>query len=189
MDLPYTTRRLVAVALLLSNATACGTGTDAPAKGSDDPVCGLVSRALVRRLVGDDAIDTRGGGITSRAERVRQPSTCDVIDADLTRTMLSISVGEVTDPSRWRRTLATEEKDATDICRSYTGNPGDGYGCTYDSGTLVDGAGVNVLRGDRLIRITIMQWVRATPPQRLALAEEIARNVDANVTAYDAGDG
>ncbi|WP_460844452.1 hypothetical protein [Nocardioides ultimimeridianus] len=156
---------------------------------SNDLVCGLVSTDLVRRLVGDHAIGTRGRGITPRSQRALEPSTCDILDADRTVTLLTVSVGEVADPAHWRRTLATEEKDAGKACTSYTGDPGDGYGCTYDSGVRVDGAGVNVLRGDRLIRVTIMQWVDATPAQRLALAEDIARDVDKNVTAYDAGQG
>lgn len=184
------------LAAVLTTASACGS-TPPPtpstessnAMSSNDLVCGLVSTDLVRRLVGDHAIGTRGKGITSRSQRALQPSTCDVLDADRTVTMLTVSVGEVADPARWRQTLATEEKDAGKACTSYTGDPGDGYGCTYDSGVWVDGARVNVLRGDRLIRVTVMQWVDATPAQRLALAEDIARDVDANVTAYDTAQG
>ena len=148
-------------------------------------VCGLVSADLVKKIVGSHAIGTRGIGITPAAERAVEPANCTVQDADTSTTVLQVSIGEVSDVTHWRTQLAHEAASKGTNCVHYTSSPGIGYGCTYDSGVFVDGAGVNVVKGDRLIRVTVSHWSDVTPDDRLTLAEQIVTDVDKNVSAYD----
>ena len=48
------------------------------------------------------------------------------------------------------------------------------------------GSSVDVLRGDRIIRVVIYKWSGSTHEQRLRIAEEVVADADANLTAYDA---
>lgn len=80
-----------------------------------------------------------------------------------------------------------EQRDATyGTCHTYDADPGYGYGCVYDSGTWISGAGVNVIRSERLLRVVVHHWDKATAKQRLQLAEDISRNVDHNVNSAKA---
>jgi hypothetical protein len=108
-----------------------------------------------------------------------------VQNLDTHHTFLQVLIGEYPDQEKWRSKLDAEAKDDPDCTKRYTDDPGYGYGCVHDQGVYVFGASVNVLRGDRLIRVTVYHWTDATPEQRLALAEEIARDMDKNLTAYD----
>jgi hypothetical protein len=151
---------------------------------SEDLICGMIDVDLVRRIVGDAAIGTRGRGFTGPERLALERASCTVQNADLTQTVLQASVGMV-DADRWRQRLAREADRAGD-CVRYTSDPGEGYGCTYDSGVFVAGAGVNVLRDGRLIRVTVHHWPGVTAEERLATAEDIARNIDHNVATADA---
>ncbi|MGH3447764.1 MAG: hypothetical protein ACRDP4_09095, partial [Nocardioidaceae bacterium] len=117
--------------------------------------------------------------------RKAEPANCTVRNADRHKTLLQVLIGEYPDTRAWRDQPDREAQDEPDCTEHYTDNPGYGYGCTYDKGVLVYGASVNVIRGDRLIRVTVHHWRDATPQQRLALAEDIARDMDKNLTAYD----
>jgi|GEM_PF-3956893 len=80
-----------------------------------------------------------------------------------------------------------EQRDATyGTCHTYDADPGYGYGCVYDSGTWIFGAGVNVIRSERLLCVVVHDWDKATAKQRLQLAEDISRNVDHNVNSAKA---
>lgn len=152
---------------------------------TDGLVCGLIDRALVKRVVGDVELEEQGSGITDLERRRLEPSTCLVRDLERFKTFLNVSVGEVADPDSWREQLRTEAEQEPGSVR-YTGDLGHGYGVTYDAGSLRDGASVYVVRGQRMIRVTLHHWADATPDERLALAEEMVRDIDKNVTAYDA---
>lgn len=61
----------------------------------------------------------------------------------------------------------------------YTGDLGIGYGCTYDTCVFVDSAGVNVIKGNRLIRATVSHWPDVTAADQLS--DHYANNEDAQV--------
>lgn len=184
--------RLAVLAVLAAavTTTACSTttGDDRARRADDRLVCGLLSPDLVHQVVppGEEELT---GGIRSAAQRKVQPAECTVADARTTTTKIQVSIGEVTDPARWRSTLAREAGTASGVAEKYTGDPGDGYGSTYDQGVDVDGASVYVVRGDRLVRATVSHWTDATPQERLALAEKMVVDLDRNVTAHDRGRG
>lgn len=177
---------------LLGVLGACSSDAAVPAAESagtstaDQLVCGLLDRDLLRRVVGDAEIDTRGPGFRDRAERAVEPANCTVQDLDRGQTFLQVSIGEVDDPSGWRRKLEQEASGSYGDCtRRYDGEPGHGYGCTYDSRVFAAGAGVHVIRDGRLIRVTVHHWPDASPQDRLALAEEIADDLHRNVSARE----
>jgi hypothetical protein len=159
---------------------------------SDDLVCGMIDVALVRRIVGDATIDDDGdAGLTDETwTDGSRRADCTVRNGDATRTVVKAYVAEdATETARWRREL-DRKGDANADCVRYTGDPsdpGEGYGCTYDSGVFADGAGVHVVSGDRLIRLTVYNWLDATSSERLATAEDIARDIDHNVAGSEAG--
>ncbi len=149
---------------------------------TDDLVCGMIDVDLVRRIVGDAEIGTRGGGFSNDADLSIEPASCTVQNLDLTQTVVQASVGEAEDAEQVRRSLEADAADRPE-CTTYAGNPGYGYGCTYDSGVFVDGAEVVIIRNDHTIRVTVHHWPDVTPQERLTTAEDIARSIDANVTA------
>jgi hypothetical protein len=158
-------------------------------EAADDLVCGMIDVDLMRRIVGDATIDDGGDpGLTEDTwtEQSRR-ADCTVRDGDATRTVLKAYVAEdAAETTRWQRELDREaDGDADADCARYTGDPGEGYGCTYDSGVFVDGAGVHVVSGDRLIRVTAYNWPDATSEERLTTVEDIVRDIDANVTAFE----
>lgn len=157
-------------------------GAGGTENAANEPVCGLVDLELVQQISEDKEIDTTGRGILDKSARAAQPAQCEV-QADGT-TVLQVSIGEVEDRAYWRDQLEREAAD-TPTSTTYTGDPGVGWGRTYDRGAFVDGAGVSVLRGARLIRVTVHHWPGVTPTERLTLAEKIVRDVDENVTVYD----
>lgn len=143
---------------------------------------GLVHADLVRRVLGEATIRSRGPGIDARAGW--EPFHLTVQDADRRQNVLRVSAGEVADPGRWLRELELEAASGPDRL-AYTGDPGVGYGRLYSSRhVFAFGAGVHVLRGHRLIRVTVHHWPEASAGERLHLAEEIVRDVDTNVTAH-----
>ena len=98
---------------------------------------------------------------------------------------LQVRIGDVTDSADYWHKKLTEEAEQYGCRMKYTNDPGFGYACEYEQGIYAAGASVNVLRGDRIIRVTAYQWPDAAPSERLALAEQVARNADKNLTAYD----
>lgn len=178
---------LVAVLLLALTLSACtnDTGDDTMKTANDTLVCGLLSPSLVHEVVPAGSVGTRGEGITSAAQRQQEPAACTVQDTSSSTTKIQVSVGEVPDPAAWRSKLLAEAKTASSVSRTYDGDPGVGYGSTYDSGVYVDGASVYVVRDDRLIRATVYHWASATPEERLALAEKMVLDLDRNVTEHD----
>lgn len=79
----------------------------------------------------------------------------------------------------------SQESRYGDVAATYTGDPGTGYGATYEGGIYALGAGVAVVKGDRVIRVTVYQWPDVTPQERLDAAAKIAADADKNLTAYD----
>lgn len=180
----------VAAVLLALGLAACDQGTDErdDERGSDMDatidglVCGLVDEQLVRRVVGEDDIGTVGRGIETNPQW--EPFHCQVQNATRHRTVMQLTIGLVDDPDTTRRQLEAEA-ERTPGCTRYDGYPGVGYGCIYGpGGRFAQGAGVNVVTGDRLIRVIVKNWPDQPGKVRLALAVEIARDLDRNVTAY-----
>lgn len=149
---------------------------------TDDLVCGMIDVDLVRRIVGDAEIGTRGRGFSDDSDLSIEPASCTVQNLDLTQTVLQVSVGAVEDAEQVRLRLEADAAERPE-CTTYSGDPGYGYGCTYDRGVFVDGAEVVVIRSDHTIRVTVHHWPDVTPQERLTTAEDIARNIDDNVTA------
>lgn len=154
---------------------------------SKEPVCGLVDPDLVSEVVGGTEFRTSGAGAIPRSKRDVDVAKCTITRFSGAGPRIQVRLGEVASPEDWRERLSTEAKDAKygDPAATYTDDPGAGYGFTYESGIWALGAGVNVVKGDRLIRVVVYQWPDATPEQRLEAAEKIARDADANLTAYD----
>lgn len=157
---------------------------------STELVCGILSEELLRRIVGDAPFSTSGRGLDEQTWAGRNKSAeCRVVDDEAQRRVLSVVLIEDSDRvTRWRRML-DEEADGKANCYPYDGDPGDGYGCTHDTGTFAHGASVNVMSGDRLFRVTVYNWPDASPEERRAAAEDIVRDIDANVTAYERESG
>ncbi len=152
-----------------------------------DPVCGLVDPTLAADVVGSDEFSTNGPGAIPRAKRDTGGAHCTIRRDSGAGPRIQVRLGEVASPGEWTDKLRAEAKDITygDPVATYTDDPGTGYGVTYENGIYALGAGVNVVKGDRVIRVTIYQWPDATPEQRLEAAEKIAADADANLTAYD----
>ena len=147
---------------------------------TDQPICGLVNPDLVRRIIGDAPIDSHGNGIDIAPG---EPAQCKVQDGERGGTVMQLSIGEV-DPEVWQSKLAKDAQNTYGECvTKYEGDPGDGYGCTYDTGIFRAGAAVHVLKDNHLIRATVYNWPEATPEMRLALAEDVARDLEKNYNA------
>lgn len=185
------TRLLIGlIALMLTMAACSSSDPDESTRNGDEDmgttteelVCGLVEPDLVRRAIGDAPIETRGAGLTSDTEG---PAQCRILDGERTQTVMQLSIG-VVDPAEWSAKLAQESASPSlygTLAQEYSGDPGTGYGLTYDSGTFVAGAAVHVLKGDHLVRATVYNWADATPEERLSLAEDVARSMEANFAA------
>lgn len=147
----------------------------------------MIDRDLVETIVGSGRIGTRDSGFDSTQNLSVSPAECTVQDTTRSQTVIHVSVGEVDDVEEWQSKLRSEQRDATyGTCHTYHGDPGYGYGCIYDSGTWVSGAGVNVIRSERLLRVVVHHWDEATAKQRIKLAEDITRNIDHNVSSAKA---
>lgn len=151
------------------------------------PVCGLVDPALAAEVVGSDEFSTNGPGAIPRKDRNSSGAHCTIRRDSGAGPRIQVRLGEVASPEEWADKLRAEAKDVTygDPVATYTDDPGVGYGITYEDGIFALGAGVNVLKGDRVIRVTVYQWPDVTPERRLEAAVKIARDADANLTAYD----
>jgi hypothetical protein len=182
----------LAAALLVVLTT---TGCDAKDDKDDDvkpttstkPVCGLVDPDLAAEVVGGTEFHTTGAGAIPRSERDVGVAKCTITRFSGAGPRIQVRLGEVASAKEWRDRLSAEAKEAKygDPAATYTDDPGFGYGFTYDSGIWALGAGVNVVKGDRVIRVVVYQWPDATPEQRLEAAQKIANDADANLTAYD----
>lgn len=149
------------------------------------PVCGLVDADLVAQVVGAGKVKTNGEGAVPRSARTTGPASCSITAADASQPVIQVRIGEVVDGADyWRNQLQLEAKKAGCDLR-YTDEPGYGYACDYETGMYNPGSSVDVLRGDRIIRVVVYKWSGSTHDQRLKIAEEIVANADANLTAYD----
>ena len=148
----------------------------------------MIDRDLVETIVGSNEIGTRGSGLDSTQNLSVSPAECTVQDKTRSQTVIQVSVGKVDDVEEWESKLRSEQRDATyGTCHTYDGDPGYGYGCVYDSGTWISGAGVNVIRSEQLLRVVVHHWDKTSAKQRMKLAEDITRNVDHNVNRAKAG--
>lgn len=171
---------LSVVALLLA-LTACS--ATEPEKGdtvsttSEELVCNLISPDLVKSIIGDDPVKTSGGDFDAKSgEFVR----CRVVNDKDGTIVMQLTIGKA-DPQEWRPKLEHEMATADEHCtKRYESDPGFGYGCTYEKGLWRFGAAVHVLTDDHLIRATVYNWPDATPEERLALAEDVARDMEKN---------
>lgn len=180
----------LAICLILILASCSGAESkdrkESPVTNNRDLVCGLIDPALVEKVIGTAEVGTRGTGIIMKDKRAAEPAVCTVQDKTRSQTVIQVSVGEIDDIEGWQSKLRSEQRDATyGTCHTYDGDPGYGYGCVYDSGTWIFGAGVNVIRSERLLRVVVHHWDQATVEQRMKLAEDITRNVDHNVEVFD----
>ena len=177
---------LVLVGILLGVA-ACHDGPGSaqdPAQGSA-PVCGLVSRALAAEVVGDGPVRTTGSGAVG-ADGAAEASSCTIRPEDSrSGPYVQVRIGPVDDPDVWRSRLTTEAEDLDygTVAATYDGADGAGYGATYDRGIWVSGASANLVKGDRVVRVTVYRWRDASDEQRLSAARRIADDADANLTA------
>ncbi|MEJ7634949.1 hypothetical protein [Aeromicrobium sp.] len=152
---------------------------------TDQPVCGLVDPELVAQVVGPGELRTTGEGAVSLKARAVRPASCSIAPADGSRPIVQVRIGEVVDSADfWRKRLKQEaEKAGCDL--RYTDDPGYGYTCDYDSGLYNPGSSVEVLRGDRIIRVVAYKWSGSTHNQRVEIGEKIALSADENLTTYD----
>lgn len=153
---------------------------------STEPVCGLVRADLVRQIVGDAPIDSKPVG---PADDGGDSAQCQIANADTNQIVMQLAIGSV-DPTEWGPKLEREAKAESgygDLAKRYTGNPGMGYGLTYESGIYAQGASVYVIQGDLIIRATVYNWIDASPEERLALAEDVARDMRKNFSDVSPG--
>lgn len=192
---PWVRLRLASALLLILAIAGCNAKDDkdddvnpTSSPTSTEPVCGLVDPGLASEVVGGSEFRTTGGGAIPRSEREVGVASCTITRHSGAGPRIQVRIGEVPSPEEWRDRLSAEAKTAKygEPATTYTDDPGFGYGFTYESGIWALGAGVNVIKGDRVIRVTVYQWPDVTPEQRIEAAEKIARDADANLTAYDA---
>ncbi|MFI5429961.1 hypothetical protein [Aeromicrobium sp. UC242_57] len=152
---------------------------------TDTPVCGLVDPELVSQVLGTAEVSTTGDGAVDREVRLTAPASCSIKPADASQPVIQVRIGEVVDGADyWRKKLDQEAAKAG--CElQYTDDPGYGYACDYTTGMYNPGSSVDVLRGDRIIRVVIYKWSGSTHEQRVKIAEEIVRDADKNLTAFD----
>jgi len=176
---------VLTLAVVLASAGCRGSDDDTSA--TSGPVCGLVDPALAADVIGSDEFSTKGSGAIPESKRRSGGADCTIRRHSGAGPNIQVRLGEVASPHEWADRLRAEAEDPSygDPAATYTGDRGTGYGVTYDSGIYALGAGVNLLKDDRVIRVTVYQWPDATPGQRLEAARKIAIDADANLTAYD----
>lgn len=177
------------VAIVMTTLVACGEEEEPMDTVKAQPVCGLVDPALVAQVVGSGKVSTTGPGTVSRETRKTSPAHCSITAADASQPVVQIRIGEVVDSAdHWRKEL--EKEAAAAGCEiTYTDDPGYGYACDYTKGMYNPGSSVDVLRGDRIVRVTIYKWSGSTHAERVEIAEKMVADADANLTAYDKKQG
>ena len=98
---------------------------------------------------------------------------------------MQVRIGETADTGDVSRRRLDEEAQRGGCELRYSDEPGYGFACTYDSGMYNPGSSVEVLRGDRIVRVVVYRWSGSTHAQRLGIAEKIVVDADANLSAYD----
>jgi hypothetical protein len=187
-------RPLILGLALLATLVLSGCGSDDKddaVQTVDTPVCHLVDPTLAAEVVGSHEFKTNGPGAIPRAQRDTSGAHCVISRDSGNGPHIQVRLGEVTSPEEWHDRLGQEAKtiEYGEHAATYTDDPGYGYGLTYEGGIYALGAGVNVLKGDRVIRVVVYEWPDATPDQRLEAAVKIARDADENLTAYDKAQG
>lgn len=176
------------VALLTGTVAGCSEGAPTSSPASNEPgsatadlVCGLVGPDLVRRVVADAPIGTRGEEVDEAHGSFER---CRVVDDQTGTIVMQLTIGSV-DSAEWGPRLEQERDTASygDCAETYEGDPGIGHGCTYETGVWRHGAAVHVLTDAHLIRATVYNWPGASPDERLALAEDVARDMEKNYLA------
>ena len=179
-------RLMCAAAIIGVTLSACG-GKDEPMETTtNQPICELVKPALAAQVFGSKEVRTTGDGAVSKKARTTRPASCSITPADASQPVIQVRIGEITDSADYWRGQLKQEAAKAGCKLSYTDDPGFGYACDYETGMYNPGSSVDVLRGDRIIRVVIYKWSGSTHEQRLRIAEEVVADADANLTAYDA---
>ncbi|RYI98701.1 MAG: hypothetical protein EON52_27610 [Actinomycetales bacterium] len=181
-------RRLPALVVALAvtaTFTACDGSDDDPTSGG--VVCGLVSPKLAAEVVGDGPVRTTGSGAVVDQDGAAAGSDCTIQPEDSrSGPFVQVSIGPVSDPADWRSRIRAEAEDLGygTVAKTYDGTDGTGYGATYTRGIWIDGASANLVKGDRVVRVTVYRWRDATDQQRLNAARTIADDADSNLSAF-----
>lgn len=149
-------------------------------------VCNLVSPALASEVVGDDAFRTSGSGAIAASKQLPLMGECTISRESGVGAKIQVNIGDLMDANPIPGDIATKGQDVKygTIAAKYDGDPGDGYGMTYQDGIWALGASVNVVRDRRIIRVTVYQWADATDQERLDAAKRIAADADQNLTTF-----
>jgi hypothetical protein len=180
---------VAAFALALAPAlAACDGSPDEPAPAIDSTlvdgkVCGLFTKGLVVSVIGHPDVAVRGTGVADADKRTNDTINCEVIDDQRVRTTIQVVVGE--QPKTGRATvtamLGRERADKTGCSTpSSVEALGPGYVCRLPNGQVA----LNVLLTKRLVRLVYQPGPDAEGDS-IATAVELAKDVDANVDAYD----
>ncbi|MBW9205195.1 hypothetical protein KV102_01050 [Mumia sp. zg.B53] len=166
-------------ALLAATTVLSGCSDDEPAT-ADDLVCGILDRSAMETITGDLVVAADGEMVP--ATQRKKGSECEV--GRNGRLLLDISLRDFEDEADRTAAIAkaTESRDSlgcTDLTDAV------GYSCRFTDQQLGDKTGVIVVFDDRQVAVHARTPDRTiTPKTEDVLA--IARNVDANITAYDA---
>lgn len=194
---PAVARHLRAHALLVclvlgSLLAACdGSSDEPPPKGLsstlvDGKVCGLFSKDLVASVVGHRDVSVHGTGIGDAEKRESNTIDCKVVDERSITTRIIAIVAEAPGKSDYTATAKKLNREYADGGAGTCSQPaavsgmGPGYTCTLPSGELY----VNVLLPKRMVRLVYDPRSDA-PPDHLATAVKLVKDVDANIDAYD----
>jgi len=175
--------RVLAPAVLVVATLVAGCTSDDD--GASEPVCQLVDPELASEVVGSSTFSTTGDGAVSRDARTTGPASCSITASDASQPVVQVRVGETADTADVSRRRLDEEAQRGGCELRYSDEPGYGFACTYDSGMYNPGSSVEVLRGDRIVRVVVYKWSGSTHAQRLGIAEKIVVDADANLSAYD----
>lgn len=151
-----------------------------------DPVCGLVSLDLVKRITGGASLDTPDN------QKMTKPSDpndffyqCSVRNSDTYTTVVQMRVASVVDKNASLQQVERDKQSDYGTKFDYDGGFGQGYGTAYDDsrGPWKDGARVDVLRGDMTYNVVVYNWPTATSAERRKLAEEMVLDIEKNLAA------
>ena len=155
----------------------------------DDPeadvaarLCGILDPAVAAEATGG-AVELTGfgGGNLDAKRRQGNGVDCSVATAGGERrfTIVTMDFSDQADREAMRKQFA-DESAGSDVCAPRTGEPV-GYVCR-----LADETRISVLFPDRFVRVYGEARVNGQPPDPEALIA-VARNVDANLRAFDEG--
>ena len=152
-------------------------------------VCDLFPQAYVATVLGLEEIQVRTSGMLPRGERRDTPVTCRLQDVSSDRTVLVVSVAELTSTEAPRYRANLEEERAANAQRCSGLTTGDGIGRGYYCPRVTVTAGrptavLNTVLHDRIYRIFFTPPTGA-PATTRRRAVELVRQADASITAFD----